>query len=97
MLVSVRQIVISQENDCVNAFDLAVIALGLTSKRFPLKGITGSIHWHIKRPGESGTLEATYDPKGQRLWLEVRTNRAATWQPAVIESLLSQFKPDTES
>lgn len=39
----------------------------------------GSRHWHLKRPGERGVLELTWDPVQEQAWLKVARNRQADW------------------
>lgn len=65
--------------------------LGLVATRTSLSKYPGSLHWHFKRPGEKGTLEATWWPKGQRLWLSVHEGRSAPWQDAAVEVFLLEF------
>jgi hypothetical protein len=63
-------------------------ALGLTiSMKGRLASCPGSVHWHLKRGRETGTIEATLWPARQRLWLSVHTNRAAGWTQAAMEEL----------
>ena len=76
----------------VEALEEASLGCGL---RITLKGTTasfpGSTHWHLKRDKAAGTLEATYWPKQNRLWLSVQDGRKAPWieetLPEVIAAL----------
>ena len=40
-----------------------------------LRSYPGSQHWHLRKPGQRGTLEITCWQKGRRAWLAVHTNR----------------------
>lgn len=48
-----------------------------------LKTLPGSVHWHIRRPNSSGTLEATWLASGEA-WLSYHANRHAPWIDEVI-------------
>jgi hypothetical protein len=61
-------------------------------KRGILRTYPGSIHWHIEKPGERGTLEVTLWPAEHRLWLAVQARRRARW----IEDILPQIKARIE-
>ncbi len=61
--------------------------LGLGFKRLSLKTLPAAVHWHITKPGEKGTLEATWDLDAEAFWLCTRANRYATWQDEVITAL----------
>ena len=75
----------------MDRFELALSGLGLDAKRLSLKKHPDGIHWHIRQPGTTGTLEATYVPDGQRLWLESRPGRTADWQEPIIDELRVRF------
>ena len=47
----------------------------------------GSLHWHLKRGDERGTLEITFEPRAPRLWLSVHSNREAGWIDEMLQSL----------
>lgn len=47
----------------------------------------GSIHWHIKRGKESGTLEATLLNRERRILLDVRKGREGKWTAGALEAL----------
>ena len=54
----------------------AVEALGLViSSDGTLRKYPGSRHWHLKKPGSTGTLEITYWPAQSRLWVCYHSNR----------------------
>lgn len=56
-----------------------------------LKTLPGSEHWHIIKPGTSGTLELTWFPKAQRFWVKVASNREASWIDEAIQMLQRKF------
>jgi hypothetical protein len=51
-----------------------VITMKTTLKSYP-----GSIHWHLKKGDQRGTLEATFWKQERRLWLAVHSNRTGDW------------------
>ncbi|HEU5314907.1 MAG TPA: hypothetical protein VFX49_02270 [Chloroflexota bacterium] len=71
-----------QIEGCFAACDLRVALKG-TARAHP-----GSIHWHLKRGRERGTLEVTLWPSQRRLWLSVHDNRGAPW----IDEMLPDLK-----
>ena len=75
----------------VAVFEACLQQLGLSFKRMSLAKYPGSTHWHIQRPGEKGTLEATWWPSEERLWLSVHANRRGDWQAAVIGEISDLF------
>jgi len=52
----------------------------------PLRSFPDGTHWHFRRPGEKGTLEATWSPRLGRLWLSTRAGRESPWQLDVISA-----------
>ena len=56
--------------------------------RGTLRTYPGSRHWHLRKPGERGTLEVTLWPAGKRVWLSVQAGRRAEW----IADILPQIK-----
>jgi hypothetical protein len=60
--------------------------LGLAIQSTTLKQYPGSTHWHFTLPGNPGTLEATWWPRMNRLWLGIHSNRSAAWQEEAILS-----------
>lgn len=75
----------------VEQFETCLVALGLDFKRIELKTRPSAIHWHIRKPGFPGTLEATYD-QGE-MHLETRRNRMGAWVQEVIEQLTKMGDP----
>lgn len=51
----------------------------LVAMKGRLAAYPGSVHWHYKRPKQSGTLEITLDPAARRLWASVQSGRRAPW------------------
>ncbi len=47
----------------------------------------GSVHWHIVKPGEKGTLELTFVPPTNELWFAIHENRRAAWMAGKISAL----------
>jgi hypothetical protein len=68
-----------------DAFEGKLLELGLTFERIQLKTKPNAIHWHIRKPGEKGTLEATFESGMVSLY--VRANRAAGWMDAILDAL----------
>ncbi len=66
--------------------------LGLSIQRGTLRSYPGCVHWHFKQPRESGTLEATWWPKGRRLWLKIASNRQADWIAEAVERFRREFE-----
>lgn len=56
----------------------------LSVKEVPLKTLPHVRHWHLRVPGQPGTVEITWDPTAERFTLEVRKGREGKWtQPAI--------------
>jgi hypothetical protein len=49
------------------------------STRATLSSYPGSIHWHIKRGIQPGTLEVTLWEAKRRVWASVQDGRRAAW------------------
>jgi hypothetical protein len=54
------------------------ITMKATLSKYP-----GSIHWHLKKGRDKGTLEITLWPRERRLWFSMQDGRRAEW---VMES-----------
>ncbi len=52
-----------------------------------LRTFPGSAHWHLKRGAEAGTIEVTFWPKENRLWLSVQARRTSPWVRQVLPKL----------
>jgi len=60
--------------------EAAFAAAGLrVTLRGTLRSYPGSIHWHLKRGRDAGTLEVTFWPRQRRLWLTIHEGRGAPW------------------
>ena len=55
-----------------------------------LKQFPGSRHWHLKRETGAGTLELTWWPAQNRLWVSYHANRAGDGWVAESAALLAQ-------
>jgi hypothetical protein len=74
-------------DDIAAAIEAAAFEAGVKIHRGSLARYPGSIHWHFTRAGEKGTLEATWWPSKNRLWLSIHSNRAAAWQDDAVRTL----------
>lgn len=79
------------EGDVISLFEARCRELGLAHKRLDLKKYPGASHWHLTKDGEKGTLEATFWPAKNRLWLSVHANRTSPWQDTMRIQLLNAF------
>lgn len=64
------------------------ITMKTTSAKFP-----GSIHWHLKKGREHGTLEITLWPSQNKLWFSMQDGRSAEW----VMHTARQWKDDLEA
>jgi hypothetical protein len=62
------------------------------SMKGSLKKFPGSIHWHLKKGRERGTLEVTLLPAERRLWFSMHENRSAAW----VTNMAREFKRKIE-
>lgn len=58
------------------------VALKATLVRYP-----GSVHWHLRRERQAGTLEITLWESAHRIWLSTQTGRAAPWIDQTVPDL----------
>ncbi len=66
----------------------AVVHYGLVIRmRGTLRTYPGSQHWHVRKPGERGTLEVTFWPAGKRVWFSVQAGRCAEWIADIVPQL----------
>jgi hypothetical protein len=72
--------------DAVTALELRVTSRG-TLAQYP-----GSIHWHIKRGKDAGTLEVTLRNRERRLDFAVRQNRQGVWTSASLEAMTERLR-----
>ncbi len=53
-----------------------------------LRSYPGSTHWHLRKPGVSGTLEVTWHPTANRLWVAYHDNRIGDgWVKVAAEEM----------
>jgi hypothetical protein len=64
--------------------------LVITSQR-ELAGCTGSTHWHLRIPGQPGTLELN-EWQG-RVWVKVHPRREGTWAEGLAQELAARQGP----
>lgn len=72
-------------DDVVSQVERTAAAAGLEIRRSTLKAYPGCVHWHFRRRGLKGTLEATWYPAERRLWLAYHDNRYAPWLDEAVE------------
>jgi hypothetical protein len=64
------------------------LAAGLTiTHTTTLAQYPGSIHWHLKRGKQPGTLEITWWETKQRLWFKVAAGRTGEWMEELLPVL----------
>ena len=63
-----------------------------TSMKTSLRSFPGSVHWHLKKGAERGTVEVTFWRKGMRLWVSVHENRAGAWTDSEARELKAAFE-----
>lgn len=72
--------------------DRAILSLGLEmAMRTTLKAYPASIHWHVRRPKRTGTLEITYDPATHHAWFSTRAGRTKEWVMEAMEKLVIEI------
>ena len=52
-----------------------------------LKSYPGSRHWHIQAPPRRGTVEVTFWPERNALWVSVHANRMGEWAGEAASAL----------
>jgi hypothetical protein len=62
------------------------VTMKTTSAKFP-----GSIHWHLKKGRERGTLEITLWPTQNKLWFSMQDGRSADWVMKMAHQLKEQL------
>jgi hypothetical protein len=76
--------------DVIPVVEACAACAGLQIHRGSLSQYPGSTHWHFTRLHLKGTLECTWWPAQNRLWLAVHANRKAAWQADAIKEFLEQ-------
>lgn len=62
---------------------------GLISREIPLKSKPSARHFHLQKPGKTGTLEITLD--GGKLTYAIRASRKGDWMDdGLIAALVSE-------
>jgi len=80
----------TSDSDIPRAVETAIIKLGFsTTMDGTLKSFPGSRHWHLKLLKRSGTLEVTWWPVKQRLWISYHENRVGDGWVATAASELA--------
>jgi hypothetical protein len=73
--------------------EAAAAAEGLSvTLKGTLAGYPGCTHWHFKRGRERGTLEATFWPRENRLWLSIQSGRTGDWTLETAERLRDRLR-----
>jgi hypothetical protein len=65
--------------------------LGLTSKQYALRGLPENIHWHFRKPGLTGTLEATWLAESGEAWLSAHRIRGTEWVFDHVQLILAKL------
>ncbi len=71
----------------VEEIEIKLQDLGLSFRQIELKTKSQIIHWHIQKPGTTGTLEADFSPTQKTLTLIQRSNRSAPWQDPIVQEI----------
>ena len=73
------------------AIDQAIAACGLAvTLRGTLRRFPKSVHWHVKRGRERGTLEITLWPRESRAWFTIQDGRR--WISAMTQLLCDMIQ-----
>lgn len=70
-------------------FEGVLTELGLEFERVTLKSLPPNVHWHIRKAGSKGVLEATWIRTGEA-WLSVHANRQSDWIHQMVNTILSR-------
>jgi hypothetical protein len=65
--------------------------LSITMKT-TLSKCPGSIHWHLKKGRERGTLEITLWPSKSRLWFSMQDGRKGDWVMPVAQQTKKELE-----
>ena len=63
------------------------VTMKTTAAKFP-----GSIHWHLKKGRERGTLEITLWPSQKRCWFSMQDGRKGDWVMDAARQLKEQLE-----
>ena len=79
----------------VRRFEAMLPEAGLTvHTRGGLATKPGATHWHVRKPGATGTLEATWLPATGHFSFSVHDNRQGDWVPGAIAELRKRLEED---
>lgn len=79
----------------VRRFEAMVSEAGLVvHNRGGVADRPGSTHWHIRKPGITGTLEATWLPATGHFWFSIHDNRRGDWIATAVDELRQQLEQD---
>ena len=90
MIIRMRIVELTYLEDA-SVFESVVGVLGFEIQLHELRTCPGARHYHLKKPGHVGTLEATWWPKARRFWLQIHAKRGAPWQEACIAEIERRF------
>jgi hypothetical protein len=80
-------------SDLETAVERFCNANGLTiTMKSTLSKYPGSIHWHLKKGQDRGTLEVTLWPAKERLWFSMQSGRTADWVMETARRLRDQLE-----
>ena len=80
-------------SDAARIIEEAIEGAGLrVTSRGTLVQYPGSIHWHVKRGKEAGTLEITLLNRERYIRLAVHANRAGTWTADALTQLADDLR-----
>ena len=86
-------VMLGSQIDLPGRFHAAVEAMALTAhSEVSPRSLPGSRHWHIRKPGVAGTLEATWLPAERRFWFSVHGNHAGEWIENAIVALTRELQ-----
>ena len=75
------------------AVERGCAAAGLARRsRGTLTKYPGCVHWHYELRGRPGTLEITYWPKKERLWIKIHPRRRAGWMDEIIPRVKNEVE-----
>jgi hypothetical protein len=72
----------------LDRMEQAIKSLGCEIREMGTKKYPNGRHWHIRRPNYIGTLELTWSPIDERMWLSWRANRMGGWIEPAVEELV---------
>ncbi|MCB2230529.1 hypothetical protein KQH82_07420 [bacterium] len=77
----------------VRRFETMIVEAGLVvHTRGGLATKPGSTHWHIRKEGENGTLEATWLPATGHFSFSIHENRQGDWIAEAVKVLRKRLE-----